>query len=352
MPVRLARVGDLVDPDALRPIVGSIVSIERAPLETSGFSGARHERVSVRSARGDTISFVLKHIRPAADWTAYRTGDRHGREGLLLAESALDGIWDIFHSPFHAFALEPGAVGLLMDDLTGHLIPDRAGPLDEQTEDLILRSLAALHARYWQSDVLRLPWLTPFATRLAILGPGAAGEESARASPYPLFATVQRGWKTALERLGPAARALLLQSPQQIARRYSDLPQTLLHGDPRLANFATLPGERVAAFDWAVIGVGPAAMDLGHYLAINAARLARSREGVMARYRALLEQERGSSLPDPLWDMMRSAAIVCGAAVLLWTKGLALESGSPQAEHEWRWWAGWLETLAEAEGQA
>lgn len=44
---------------------------------------------------------------------------------------------------------------------------------------------------------------------------------------------------------------------------WDGLPRTLLHGDARVANFALLPGQRVTAFDWALIGAGPATIDLG-----------------------------------------------------------------------------------------
>lgn len=348
-PVRFDRVRDLFAPEALGSVVGPVERIEVGPMPATGFSGSRHDRLNVRLRSGAETRLVVKRTRLSLDWTAYRTGDVRGREAALLGEPALAGVWDAFHNPYLGYAVEDGEVGLLMEDLSDDLIPDHNASLAETQEDSVLRALSSLHARFWRSDALHLPWLTPLETRLGILNPRTLDGELRRRSPSPLFVTVARGWEEALSRLSPRARALVLQPPGETARAYADLPLTLLHGDPKLGNVALLPGGRVAAFDWAVVGVGPAAMDLGHYLAINAARLTRSKEEVMARYRGFLETELGERLPAATWERMVSAAVLYGATVLLWTKGLALESGLAGAEREWAWWAERLAAQAAAE---
>ena len=88
----------------------------------------------------------------------------------------------------------------------------------------------------------------------------------------------------------PAPRQGPLGRPASVlAADCAGLPWTLLHGDAKVANFALLPGRRVAAFDWQLLGIGPATLDLGWYLAVNAGRLARPKEHVIARYRDLLD---------------------------------------------------------------
>ena len=123
---------------------------------------------------------------------------------------------------------------------------------------------------------------------------------------------------------------------------------SLLHGDAKIANFAVLPSGRAAAFDWAWVGAGPPTLDLGWYLAINAGRLARPRDAVLARYRQLLEVELGSSLPAVIWEQLVQVGLLCGALMLLWQKALALEleeAPSPQAEDDWLWWVNALVRL-------
>jgi hypothetical protein len=290
---------------------------------------------------------MLKRSRPADDWTARRTGDVVGREALLLAEPSLAGIWEILNNPYLAFSREVveaagdenvEQITLLMHDLGPWLVPASAGRLSIEREDLFLRMLAALHARFWQSDALQLPWLAAPTVRFSILGPGAAVEELACATDHPLFRAVERGWEIARDRLPEAARTRLLRPADEIAAGYAHLPQTLLHGDAKIGNCAFLPDGRLTLFDWATMGVGPATLDLGYYLAVDATRHGAGKEEIITRYRICLQDALRVALPDDLWEEMLAVAITGGARMLLWSKALALETRSVQAESEWQWW--------------
>jgi hypothetical protein len=339
--VRLPSIDALSDPDALAAVVGPVASIERSPLVTLGYTytGNILERLDLRLASGVRQTLVLKRTATTLNRVARRSGDAVGREATLLAEPALSGVWEVLECPYRAFAVDGGDAGLLMDDLSDHLLPDDDEPIAVADEDALLAALAALHARYWESDVLRLQWLAPPVVRFALLGPMAGDEEARRPSPDAFFDDVRRGWEVALSRLPPSVRDLVDRPARVLAADCAGLPATLLHGDAKVANFALLPGGRVAAFDWELLGFGPATLDLGWYLAVNAGRLARSKERVIARYRDFLE----SSLPRPLsnllWDRMVSVGIVSGALMLLWAKAIGLEEpGRPRAEEEWNWW--------------
>ncbi len=256
------------------------------------------------------------------NWVARRSGDAVGREAALLAEPALTGVWEVLGCPYRAFASHGGDAGLLMDDLSDHLLPDIDEPIAVADEDALLSALAALHARYWESDVLRLPWLAAPAVRFALLGPMASTEEARRPSPDAFFDDVRRGWEMAFSRLPPHVKDLLSRPASVLAADCAGLPWTLLHGDAKVANFALLPGRRVAAFDWQLLGVGPATLDLGWYLAVNAGRLARPKEHVIARYRDLLESHLTRPLSNLLWERMVSVG------VLSWRADAAVGKGA------------------------
>jgi aminoglycoside phosphotransferase (APT) family kinase protein len=121
----------------------------------------------------------------------------------------------------------------------------------------------------------------------------------------------------------------------------------LVHGDVKVANFAPIPGRGVAAFDWALVGAGPPTTDLGWYIAVNASRLARSKETVIACYRELLERELGQELDDALWARLEDVAVIYGARTMLWAKAAPAAAGSEAARAEWEWWARRLEEAAE-----
>jgi hypothetical protein len=339
--VPLPSIDALGDPDALAAVVGPVASIERSPLTTLGYTytGNMLERLDLHLASGGRRPLVLKRTATTLNWAARRSGDDVGREAALLAEPALTGVWEVFECPYRAFAVRGGEAGMLMDDLSDHLLPDEDEPIAVADEDTLLSALAALHARYWESDVLRLPWLAAPVVRFALLGPIAAAEEARRALPAGFLDDVRRGWELALSRLPPPVRDLVSRPARVLAADCAGLPATLLHGDAKVANFALLPGGRVAAFDWELLGAGPATLDLGWYLAVNAGRLARPKEHVIARYRDFLESRLPRPLSNLLWERMVSAGILCGALMLLWSKAISLEEpGSSRAEEEWNWW--------------
>ena len=332
------NVDALTDRSTIERLLGSAKAIHRTLLSTNGYSGSIHQKVDVQLRSGRRVSLIVKQVNLAMDWTAYRTGDEGGREARLLAEPALDGLWDVFHCPYLAFAAQGSEVALLMEDLTPDLLPDEDAPISPDVEEALLSSMAKMHACYWESQVLDLPWLTPPETRFRVMGPEAASESDWRPAP-PVFDLIQRGWRIAEGRLSSKEMQILRQPAGKMAEACSGLPSTLLHGDAKMAHFALMPGGRVSLLDWEWIGVGPATLDVGWYLAVNSQRLARPKEDVMSRYRELLGDELGSRVPNPVWERMVSAGLLCGAVMLLWAKALALEDGQPGAAEEWDWWA-------------
>lgn len=343
MPRRLRDLAALTDSLRLAALLGPVREWSVTPMPGVGYSAASHARIDAELASGGRRSLVVKRCDLAADWTARRTGDADGREAALLAEPALRGVWDAFECPYLAYATEPGRVGLLMEDLSADLFPDERRPVRAEHEQALIASLAGLHARFWDHAALDRPWLTSVPRYCDLLGPALVEDEGALALfPSALRERLVRGWSAALRLLPAGSRELVTRPGAELAAAWSDLPRTLLHGDVKVANFAVRPSGRVAAFDWAVMGAGPCTIDLGWYLAINATRLAGTKEVLVKRYRALLEDALGRSLPDATWRSLEDLAVVYGSRMLLWSKALALEGGSTEAKAEWEWWAGRL----------
>jgi hypothetical protein len=337
--LRFAGPAHVADPEALAAITGPIRAVEHSPFKTVGYTAARHERLDVTLRTGERRALVVKRIRPSTDWTACRTSDRRGREAAMLAESTLGAMWEALACPYLAFAMEDDEVALVMEDLTPHLFPDVRVPLPEEQEEQLLMALAALHARFWSSPALELPWLTQPEHYAGLLDACCAADPGARAPlPDMLREGIIRGWASALKRLPPAVTRVLATPAAEMAWLWAGLPRTLLHGDSKVANFAVLPNQRVAAIDWALLGAGPATLDVGWYLAVNATRLSRSKEDTLGRYRALLAARIPTPLPDALWEALVRAGIVIGARMLLWSKALAVEADRPGARAEWAWW--------------
>jgi hypothetical protein len=342
---RLASVAALADPDALAPIVGPVAEVAASRLETPGFSGSMHERLVVRLRSGIVRRLVLKRTVLARDWTLVRSGDRVGREGQLLAEPALAAAWVAFACPYLAWAADDRELGLLMEDLSDHLLPDAREPMADAQEERLLGALASLHARFWESSALDLPWLARPGQMFDLLSPRGTAETIGGGSATPVHARASQGWAIAFQHVPPKVAALLHENPATLVARGAHLPRTLVHGDAKVANFALLPDGGVAAFDWAFVGAGPVAMELGWHLAVNSTRLAGTKEQTIARYRRLLEERLGRSPGPAFWADTEAQAVLAGGAMLLWSKALALEAGGKRAIDEWRWWVDRLAAL-------
>lgn len=335
----------LAEPATLAAVLGPVADVSATRVETAGFSGSTHTRLAVRLVNGHTRHLVLKRTRVADDWLSARTGDRVGREALVLGEPALASIWSAFASPYLAWSATDGQVALLMEDLSAHLLPDVRQPIAEVDEDRLLAAAAAMHARFWEAPALALTWLARPAQLLDLLNVGTLDSLAARGFPHPVVARAHAGWKVALARAPSRVVALLREPPRSVAERGAGLPRTLTHGDLKVANFAWLPDGRVAAFDWAVIGACPVAIELGWHLAVNATRLPGTKEESIARYRRLLEAALGHAPGELFWKQTVDYAVLAGATMMLWSKALALEAGGPRAEQEWDWWVERLAAL-------
>jgi hypothetical protein len=341
--VRLDCLADLTDPASL-----GAVSVREEPLSTVGFSGATHRRLVAVLPSGETQRFVLKLCDPGREWTAIRTGDGVGREWSLLAEPALDGVWDAFVSPYVAYAVERGRSGLLMQDLGAHVFSDVREPIARPHEEELLAALARLHARFWHSPALSISWLGRASATSELVFPTVLDDAASLAlMPPVLRERLRLGWDAAFARLSARAAGVIRCPARIIHEAWANLPQTLVHGDVKVANFAPMPEGGVAAFDWALVGAGPSTTDLGWYLGVNASRLARNKEAVIARYRELLERELGQELDDVLWARLEDVAVIYGARTMLWSKGAQVTAGSEAAHTEWEWWARRLEDAAE-----
>ncbi len=340
--VTFDRLASLSDPAALARVLGDISGIDRnvLPGAPSGYSNSSHEILGIVRRDGSRLTLRLKRTHVGEDWIARRVREvPPGREASLLAEPALAGVWDSFVRAHLAFAVEGSEVGLLMEDYSGFVVRDVREPVPVGTEEALLHALASLHARFWDSPALGLPWLSRTEFFCDILGPLQAGDEEAlRGAPQQIRDGVSKGWAEALSILPRGVAAKLTLPAEELARPWRDLPRTLIHGDTKLANFAFLPEGRVAAFDWTNLGAAPATFDLGWYLAVNSTRLARGKDALIARYRELLEAALGRAIEEPVWEGMLDAGIVAGARMLLWSKALTLKEGTAFRRDDWAWW--------------
>src|SRR5450755_260322 len=336
----------LTNPELLCELTGPIEEINKTLLSAVGFSGSVLERVKVKLKSGITRNFILKSTRIEADWLSQRAKDQVGREAALLSESCLSGIWNIIHCPYVAFASENGEIGLLMDDFTDYLFPDVREPVDIKSEDLILETLASLHATFWESsEVKKTKWLISAHKYLEVLGPGEHESDNIAPPPDKLRNSMKEGWNIALGLLPIEINNILKKAANKLFEHWKDLPITLLHGDAKIANMAILPSGKIAVFDWTYVGCGPCGIELGWYLAVNSTRLSRTKEDFLGKYRSCLESNLKFTIDGITWSKMTELAIITGAMMMLWNKALGYKARTQRGKDEWEWWVVHLKTV-------
>jgi len=343
---RFNNISDLTDPACLCKITGPITGIKRTTLSAIGFSGSVLERVEVNLQTGGIKNLILKYTRLENDWLSLRSKDMVGREGSLLSEAGLSGVWHCIHSPYIAFACENDATGLLMDDFTDYLFPDIREPIDILQEDLILNTIASLHATFWESSEIRkMKWLMQPQKYLDVLGPGEHTSDKTAAPPDKVRTSIHDGWNLAFQLLPVEINYFLKKPADEIFQYWNDLPVTLLHGDAKIANMAILPSQQVVMFDWTYIGWGPCGIELGWWLAVNSTRLARSKEDLISQYRFCLQSNLSFFIPEKTWTRMIQLAIVTGVMMMLWSKALGFRTATKRGIDEWEWWVTQLKTI-------
>ncbi|TMI69734.1 MAG: hypothetical protein E6H09_18770 [Bacteroidetes bacterium] len=343
---RFATIADLTDPNCLSQIVGPITAVQVTPFTAIGFSGSVLHRVQAAMANGSTKNFVFKRTELKADWLSQRTNDRIGREAALLGEKDLEATWTKIVNPYVAYAREKDSSGLLMDDLSEYLFPDLREPIELATENIIIDTVASLHALFWDSPVIKkISWLNTPVGYLDLLTPGTHEQDEYCPSPDKIRTNISDGWKLALELVSPQVRKYLCRPVNEIFQRWENLPVTLLHGDLKIANMAIVPGDRLALFDWPLVGCAPCSIELGWYIAVNATRLAGTKEDFLTKYRNSLQSQLKQAIDEKTWQQMIKLAVVSGSLMMLWSKALGRSRSNGE---EWEWWNSRLEEVVNA----
>ncbi len=171
---------------------------------------------------------------------------------------------------------------LLLEDLGDAAPGDQLAGTDAEGCAVVLRSIARLHAAYWESPALEdRYWLVPFA-----------GDSRVRHSMFLEMRGVFRERHPELfdEEFERLVAWVSANGIETIERMQGEAPETLVHGDLRLDNLVFRDGEPVF-FDWQAIRRGPAAFDVAWFLSGASDGLTPEDEAELLRtYHATLEE--------------------------------------------------------------
>ncbi len=308
----------------------------------AGFSGAYLKTLQFYHGEEWCGQLMAKQVVLNEDWLSVRSGDRVGREALCI--TLLNN--EVVQGPYIYLQQSTNSYVLIMHDVSDDLLPDNREPLMVAEELSILKSLARMHAYYWQkNEVADASFLMSLTDLCDLMSPRA---QELMPAPSGIGDWMTEGWAHAQSQLSDELWSLMSCPAASITAAFKDLPCTLIHGDAKLANmywtsYADLRG--VGFFDWAFAAYAPATAELGWYLAVNASRLAVDKYTCIQLYRQSLIEALSLSFNDSEWEHMLDCAILVGARMLLWTKARNLKNQVSGAESEWNWWLAGLERI-------
>lgn len=320
-----------------RRLAGSIDELvdgctSRAPMvPADSKSGARFEWV-VR----DGERLVLKYQDAQDDWLMRATGDHDGRRFASMWESGLlDEVPHVIDHAVVGAAIEGSVGAILQRDVTVGLLPPGDHPLGLGEHLGFLDHMAMLHAKFWGwEDVVGL---TAPRERYLMMSPAVARDEAVRGSDALVPKVMAEGWDR-FDTVAPRAAAVvlpLLDDPGPLVKSLERGPKTFVHGDWKAANLGLHPDGRTILLDWGEVpGEASPLADLAWYLALNAARLPRSKEDTIGDYRAALERQGVDT--GGWWEEALGLELLGVMLQFGWEKAL----GGPGPELEW--WEGWV----------
>ncbi len=163
-----------------------------------------------------------------------------------------------------AYDPETKCFGLLLEDLTerGCTFPNVTTPTTPDDVRPLLDTLAALHARYWQSP--------RFTGDLAWVETHVAGDVANLmnnlAPAYIAHEVETENFKREMVQRLRTSAPELLAGVQALQLHQSKLPQTLLHGDTHIGNTYRLPDGMAGLLDWQLMVRGYHLHDVNYFI--------------------------------------------------------------------------------------
>ncbi len=290
--------------------------VERVVLEPLEIMGATTDiarlRISYDSAREAGPGTLIAKIRGAT--ALQRRMDQ--AMGLFAREAQFYGTFagDLpVRTPWCAYIGDGDDAPLLLEDLAGLRTEDQIKGMRVADAEVMMDTLADLHARFWEAPGLDRPWLAtpavgPFAEMIAqLVASGAAdlAEQYAAGAPAAVL----------------TAAVDAAADWENVLARCAEGPQTLVHNDCRLDNLFFADDATPCLIDWQIAACTRGTQDIGYLLAgsLDSNALAAHWRELLARYheRLIARGVKGYSLDECIEHYRLSVVYTLGAGMAL-----------------------------------
>jgi hypothetical protein len=303
------------------------------PAPESAYSGSRLLAVETNGGIGPRL--LVKRIAPAWDYFMRVTDDERGREMLAWHTGLLDRLPPELGHAVLACAHDGDGWAILMRDVGPSLLARRA-VVSATDHAAILDGMAAFHATFWEQTALvdpeqgfNHPW-----HHYHIISPAAALRDPDPSGVMPRI--VRDGWDALPALVGDELAGTLLAlatDPGALLAAFARYPRTVVHADFRHANIGVerLPGPRAIVLDWALIGPGPATLDVIWYLIHLGSRSPAAVEDSLATYRRQLAMRLGARFDERWWQPLLELGYLGGLIRYGWIAARALHVARDEA---------------------
>jgi hypothetical protein len=303
-----SSIEELADPETLRNLTNwQSPATCLAPFQTQGWSSTEAEFLGVNNCNGLQPRYVIKRLRRDNDWVMAATGDDHWRTITVWQQGLLDKLPREIDHGIIACTVDEDGYAILMHNVSDALLPEDK-LLSEADNAFILQAMAAYHAAFWRDDALNNPALNlctieDFFTHTA---PHKI-RPLARRNPSPVLEIILEGRQFIPEHLEVDVADLvqnLVADPSPLCNALARFPQTLVHGDWRLANFGISQSEKkqLVLLDWARPVHTVPAVDLAYYLVTSSHVLPDSIEQTIEMYKQNLAVRLDGQFDESSWQ--------------------------------------------------
>lgn len=346
-----SSIEEMTRPDTLSNLVHERVPATcLVPFETKGWSSTEAEFLGVNGCNGDQPRYIVKRLRKDKDWVMAATNDDHWRAITVWQQGLLDRLPEEIAHGILACTVDGDGYAILMHNVSQAMLPEDK-LLSKADNKFILQAMAAFHTAYWDDNglndpVLNLCTLEDFFTHTA----PQKIQPLAETKSSPVLEIILEGRQLIPQHLDADVADLVLnlaEDPSPLCDALAGFPQTLVHGDWRLANFGVSQAKKkkLVLLDWARPLQTVPAIDLAYYLVTSWHVLPDSYERTIEMYKQHLSSRLDGHFDESSWRKQLEISLLGVFAMMacfdVW--GLVHhwedEAARQQTQKELQWWS-------------
>lgn len=304
----------MLAPEVMSELAGQRITAVAQHRLTAEYARSGSQIFTVTTNDGQGPHFILKRVSLAWDWLMRSTKDVACRSVTLWQHGLFDQLPPEIQHRVLACARDGDGWAILMQDVGRDMLPFK--PFTVEQNQFFMRAMAALHAQFWQQEILHNPavGLSVLASLYQMFAPQTAQPEATGDNNIPR--RVIEGWGLMPAMLPTdvvALMAQLLADPAPLCHALQRYPITLVHGDWRHANLAWQPQQsQLVLLDWQLAAAAPPAVELGRCLITNSPLLPVSKEETVEIYRQALAARLGDRFSAEWWEPQLALGLLGG----------------------------------------